>query len=98
MNLVFRKDGVPPSFPDDVTYPPFDPVDVSAAALRWLICVMDDDDQSMGFIAGCLSYAVLNGALTSKQMRGCEKVLDRVREDFAHLQLDCQADPVDVTA
>lgn len=82
MNQVYATGSIVPEPPEDMSW---------TANLRWLVSVMNDDDRSLGFIAGCLSYCVVNDGITAKQERGCRKVLDRVLDDFENLQLDCQA-------
>ena len=87
MNQVFKYGGtVPP--PDNSSKETTPWVEV----LRWLICVMNDDDKSIGFVSGCLSQCVKNNGLTPRQAAGCQKVWDRVLDDYHHLQLDCQAE------
>ena len=67
--------------------------------LIWCLTVMDDDDTSMPFISGCLSFYTKPygaGRLTDRQERGCERVFRRLIVDFEHQQLDCQnVEPAD---
>lgn len=81
---IYVYGGEPPHF-DGLT-------DDWESALRWMISVMDDGDPSMSFVAGCLSYVskpTMDGSLTERQERGCEKVLARLQADYENLQLDC---------
>ena len=58
--------------------------------LRWCICVMDPKDTRLSFIAGCLSYALVNDGLTQKQAAACQSILDRLIDDFGRGILVCQ--------
>lgn len=58
--------------------------------LRWLICVMNPDDGSLHYIASVLAYALKNDCLTDRQSKAANKILRRVRLDFAAGVLDCQ--------
>ena len=58
--------------------------------LRWLVCVMDHHDTRLGFISGCLSYAIKNEGLTPKQAEACNHILEAIRSDFMAGILVCQ--------
>lgn len=61
--------------------------------MRWSLAVMNGDDSSMAFVAGCLSYALKNdGYVTDRQSVGLSKVIRRLLDDFNNYQLDCQQD------
>lgn len=81
MNQIIKRHSAVPETPHENSW---------TAILRWLICVMNDEDKSMGFVAGCLSQCVKNGGLTDRQADGCRKVFSRILDDYEHLQLDCQ--------
>lgn len=85
---IFHESGIPPN--------PNTLLSDWPSALRWCLTVMDDNDTSMSFMAGCLSYVTKptgDGKLTDRQERGCQKVLDRLVAQFDTLQLDCVAFP-----
>ena len=81
MNHLFNDTNPPPENPN---------VDEWIPQLRWLVSVMNDDDKSIAFIAGCLSQCIAKDGLTDRQSAGCQKVFDRVLDAYSHLQLDCQ--------
>lgn len=58
--------------------------------LRWLMAVMNNDDTSLGFAAGCLSYLAREGGLTDRQAQACKKIKKRVLYDYQAGVLDCQ--------
>ena len=59
--------------------------------LRWLICVMDNDDTSLGFIAGIFAHALKNeGYLTEKQSKIGNKIYRRVHRAYMEEILECQ--------
>ena len=58
--------------------------------LRWMVVVINDDDNSIGFIAGCLSNIVRDGFLTDKQAKVCVKIQTRILHDYEADILDCQ--------
>ncbi len=64
-----------------------------ADALRWLVCVMDPLDSRLGFIAGCLSYELKQGALTPKQAAACKRITEAILADFHDGILVCQNQP-----
>lgn len=59
--------------------------------LRWLIMVMDNDDSSLPFVAGCYAHCLKNeGGITSKQASACNKILRRIHDRYMVDELDCQ--------
>src|SRR5690606_5481161 len=76
-----------------IYHPPDPPPDGCAwvDALRWLVAVMDGDDRSLLFVAGCLRYALEhNGCLTSKQADACNRILTRILDRWHEGTLACQ--------
>lgn len=66
-------------------------------ALRWLVAVMDDEDPSLAFVSGVLSYALQNDNLiTQPQSDAAQDVLNRVCRDHMAGRLDCQQRPPSV--
>lgn len=66
-------------------------------ALRWLITVMDDDDSSLAFVSGVLSYGLKNdNMITQPQAEAAQDVLNRVCRDHRAGRLDCQQSPPSV--
>ena len=63
------------------------------ALLRWLICVMNDDDPSLQFISGVLASCINHGGLTEGQDDAANRVLERIIIKYAAGELDCQCDP-----
>ena len=59
--------------------------------LRWMICVMDNDDRALPFIAGVYSYALNNdGKLTEKQSLVANRALGRIVNQWRADTLVCQ--------
>ena len=58
--------------------------------LRWMVAVMDDDDELLGFIASVLSYCIKNNGLSVKQGKAVDRIYQRVLEHHAAGYLDCQ--------
>lgn len=58
--------------------------------LRWCLAVMDHDDHSLGITAGLLSATIERGSFTPRQQRAAEKILARVKSEWAEFSLDCQ--------
>ena len=59
--------------------------------LRWMLCVMDDDDRAMAFVAGVLRYALEHeGSITAKQGEACNNIWARMHRLYHQGILDCQ--------
>ncbi len=58
--------------------------------LRWLVCVMNTDDNALHFISSVLSHVLKNGGLSAAQGKVAESVLDRIAKDHAAGILHCQ--------
>ena len=61
--------------------------------LRWIICVMDKDDEAMGFVSGLLSFLCENGELTDRQSKSGSRVFQRIVRMYKTEILDCQVIP-----
>ena len=80
MSLLF--DFQVPDYPDTKCW---------KTTLRWLLHVMDDDDNSLGFIASVYAHYLNRGSLTPKQSKSANAVLNRVWREFDRGILACQA-------
>lgn len=76
--------------PEQVPPPPYGGNVSWACALRWCVAVMDHDDKGLSFVASCLSYAVKSGGLSIRQQQACDKILNRVVDQYQIEKLDCQ--------
>jgi hypothetical protein len=76
--------------PDQVPQPPVS--DCEADKLRWMICVMDPGDESLGSVSSLLSYLLGRGGLTERQSVHFEKNWQRVHQRYSLNFLQCQED------
>lgn len=74
---------------DQVPHPPRYS-DLWADWLRWMICVMDHDDDALPFVASILSHALKVG-LTERQGRAILKVQRRTLREYEAGVLNCQS-------
>ena len=59
--------------------------------LRWMLAVCDDDDRTMGFLAGLLANACDHGGgLTEKQVAAARRILSNFLDRHSRDALDCQ--------
>lgn len=59
-------------------------------ALRWLLCVLDDDSKHLSFVAQTLSHKLRYRELSDRQLKGVDKVYQLTLMQFHGFQLDCQ--------
>ncbi|MCP5007914.1 MAG: hypothetical protein GY941_28870 [Planctomycetes bacterium] len=64
-----------------------------ALALRWMIMVMDWNDDYFSFVIGCFGHLINTGDLSERQLKALNGVYNRIRSDFNLYQLDCQQQP-----